>query len=73
MEFPTRYRDGMAARGREDGDAPWRPEVRLVASDLDGTLLRPGGWGSWLPLALAHSQRIGPDRRTRSVPNDRTR
>jgi len=31
----------MAAGGREDGDG--RPRVRLVASDLDGTLLRPDG------------------------------
>jgi Cof subfamily protein (haloacid dehalogenase superfamily) len=33
----------MAAGGRGDGAGPGRPEVRLVASDLDGTLLRPDG------------------------------
>jgi Cof subfamily protein (haloacid dehalogenase superfamily) len=39
-----RYRGAMAAGGRGgDGTGPGRPGVRLVASDLDGTLLRPDG------------------------------
>jgi HAD superfamily hydrolase (TIGR01484 family) len=33
----------MAAGERADGAGPGRPQVRLVASDLDGTLLRPDG------------------------------
>ncbi|HEV8651183.1 MAG TPA: HAD family hydrolase [Actinomycetes bacterium] len=33
----------MAGHGREDGDGAGRSRARLVASDLDGTLLRPDG------------------------------